>query len=218
MGVLAKATVAGTLMAGALATVLLATDLPGTLGSGNSPVDITCQSITDQPASDGATSNADQIGVSVSDYRGPLLPHESPADWVPQFPVVVYARITDRSTNECDTIDGTEDGPPIVRTTRYGQVLEYVKGEGPEELTLTVLGGSLNGFVTEVDGLVGPDDLVPGSEAVLFLKPEGIRWSVENIYVINGGVARSELDAVEMPTEELLTQLREAAAAETSIE
>lgn len=152
--------------------------------------------------------------IVIDSYRGPLLPDERPSDWMQYYPAVVLVQIEGEHAPKVETLDGPAGGYPIVSTTFDATALEYIKGSGPDRLSLTQWGGVADGLRLD-PGF----SIEPGMKAVVFLiGPEGEDpRRISNAYVFEGDIAKSELDEKSLPVDELLVELRETAAVEASL-
>lgn len=162
--------------------------------------------------------------VKVFMYRPPLGPNEQPSGFMKHSQVVALVTVTDIEEPRWNTPSGRMPGgmvlPNIGDWFIYTPVVvkadSYIKGAGPETLRISQLSGSRDGITFE---LASPEgyNFTPGMRAVVFLNPPGINvngWTLENAYIITGSRAFSQWDQRELPVEDLLAQLRAAAAAE----
>ena len=152
--------------------------------------------------------------ISGSAYSHPLPPSLSPSIHVQGASLVALVSVEstsapafDSSLSDTAIADGLVPGGIYVLKT--AKVVEYLKGEGPETITIRTWGGEIDGIrMVASDGV----RLEVGDEAVVFLNSPGEMsgWTLSNSYTIADGVATSVIDQRSLPADELLVMLRAA--------
>ncbi|HEY5625166.1 MAG TPA: hypothetical protein VIT93_01620 [Dehalococcoidia bacterium] len=167
-----------------------------------------CASIQD-PSLDWGAADGGRMGFVLGGGSGPGV---SPAALVRGFPVIAHVRVPADRNIKCEDLPESEGGRPFVTTEIRVEIIEYIKGGEGKSLNLVFWGGVLNGYPVKVEGMVTADELPPGGEAVVALSPsvDGV-WFVADAYAFDGAMAKSEMAERELPVDQLLDELREAA-------
>jgi hypothetical protein len=167
-----------------------------------------CASIRD-PNLDWSAADG---GRSIAVDGGGSGPGVSPAALVRGFPVIAHVKVPAGRNIKCDDLPESDGGWPFVTTEIRVEVIEYIKGDEGKSLDLIFWGGVINGYPVKVEGMVTADELPPGGEAVVILSPgsDGV-WFAADAYAFDGGIAKSETAERELPVDQLLDELREAA-------
>ena len=140
----------------------------------------------------------------------------SPSMHVPNASVVALVSVESAAAPAFDSSLSDKaigDGltvPGGIYVLKTAKVVEYLKGEGPETITIRTWGGEIDGIrMVASDGV----RLEVGDEAVVFLNSTETLpgWTLLNSYTIADGIAHSELDQRSLPADELLVMLRAAA-------
>lgn len=198
----------GLILSGAVAAVLL---VGLTRGSGvdrpsEPPAD--CASLRDPGLDWGAGDGYQMIFVDA----GGIGPYVSLEHMVRSFPVVAHVKVPADRSVKCDDRGEPGSSVPFIETSIRVEVVEYIKGDEGKNLELTFWGGTSNGYLTKVEGMASAGELPSGGEAVVVLSPgsDGV-WFVADVYAFDGAIARSETSERELPVDQLLDELREAA-------
>jgi hypothetical protein len=158
--------------------------------------------------------------LMVFPFRGPLLADEHPSVWVDDFPTVAVVTVEGVGHSSWSTASGEFEGRDgvlagaLIYTPMTLRVDEYIKGSGGEKLDAAIRGGEADGVTLDMEIHLGN-----GDQAVVFLSEPHDRYGgpiVENAYVIDGDMATSNLDQKSLGVSDLLSGLREAAAAEAA--
>ena len=165
--------------------------------------------LTGDSGSDTVVADAEVGEISGSAYSRPLPPGLQPSIHVAKVPVVALVTV-ESAESEWDTSLAELIGSlGIIRTVITASVSEYIKGEGPDKLTILTVGGEI-GEISMV--LSDGPQLAVGDRAVVFLNSPGemFGWTLSNSYTIADGVATSVIDQRSLPADELLVMLRAA--------